>query len=42
VPAEPADADGSGAHETLVTDYEVTDVPGFGTLRAGTPASPEA
>ncbi len=38
----PADADNSGGHETLIDDYEVNGVPGFGRLAAGTPASDEA
>ncbi|HEX7664491.1 MAG TPA: hypothetical protein VF407_08275 [Polyangiaceae bacterium] len=28
-------SDQAGWHETLITDYEVTNVPGFGTLQAG-------
>lgn len=31
-----------GWHATLLTDYEAFDVPGFGTLRAGRPASAAA
>jgi hypothetical protein len=42
VPAEPADAEDSVGHETVIVDYEVENVPGFGTLHAGTPASDEA
>jgi hypothetical protein len=30
-----------GGHMTIVTDYEIDGVPGFGTLKAGTPATPE-
>ncbi|MEO8796586.1 MAG: hypothetical protein ABI551_01765 [Polyangiaceae bacterium] len=32
-------SDQAGWHETLITDYEVTNVPGFGTLQAGAVAS---
>jgi hypothetical protein len=42
IPAAPADSDESGGHETLVTDYEVDGVPGFGKLAAGATASKEA
>lgn len=35
VPAEPADIIDSVPHQTVIADYEVTDVPGFGTLKAG-------
>lgn len=41
IPAGPADADDSGAHLTLLDDYQVSDVPGYGTLAAGVPASAE-
>ena len=30
----------TGSHVTLLTDYQVSSVPGFGTLLAGTPATP--
>jgi hypothetical protein len=30
----------TGSHVTLLTDYQVSNVPGFGTLLAGTPATP--
>jgi hypothetical protein len=40
IPAEPAGETDSVEHETLVTDYEATDVPGFGTLKAGTATTP--
>ena len=39
VPAVPAGATDSVDHETLITDYEATDVPGFGTLHAGVDAT---
>jgi len=39
VPAVPAGATDSVDHETLITDYEVDDVPGFGTLHAGVDAT---
>lgn len=39
VPAVPAGATDSVDHETLITDYEITDVPGFGTLHAGVDAT---
>jgi hypothetical protein len=39
VPSAPAGATDSVDHETLIVDYEVTDVPGFGTLRAGVDAT---
>lgn len=39
VPAVPAGATDSVDHETLIVDYEVSDVPGFGTLHAGVDAS---
>jgi hypothetical protein len=42
ISAKPAVAADSGSHETLVDDYEVEDVPGFGLLRAGTLASEAA
>jgi Peptidase C1-like family len=29
----------SGGHETILSDYEITNVPGYGTLGAGAPAS---
>lgn len=39
--ANPTARPGIGAeHEVLITDYEVTNVPGFGTLRAGETATP--
>ncbi|MBI2393336.1 MAG: hypothetical protein HYV09_27380 [Deltaproteobacteria bacterium] len=31
-----------GGHMTVLHDYEITNVPGFGTLKAGQEASPEA
>lgn len=37
--AAPVAASLTGGHETLLTDYEVTDVPGYGTLSAGFSAS---
>ena len=40
VPAVPAGATDSVDHETLIVDYEVTDVPGVGTLKAGVDATP--
>ena len=40
VPAVPAGATDSVDHETLIVDYEVTDVPGVGTLHAGVDATP--
>lgn len=30
-----------GGHMTVLHDYEITNVPGFGTLKAGEPATPE-
>ena len=39
VPAEPADLTDSVPHQTVIADYEITDVPGFGTLKAGTNAT---
>jgi hypothetical protein len=33
------DASNFGYHESLITDYQATNVPGFGTLPAGTPAT---
>lgn len=42
VPAGPASDADSVDHETLLYDYDVADVPGFGHLAAGTPASPAA
>jgi hypothetical protein len=39
VPAVPAGATDSVDHETLITDYEIRGVPGFGTLHAGTDAT---
>src|SRR5205814_2091926 len=30
-----------GGHMTVLHDYEATNVPGFGTLKAGTQATPE-
>jgi hypothetical protein len=39
VPAAPAGAVDSVDHETLITDYEIRGVPGFGTLHAGTNAT---
>jgi len=42
IPAKPAVVADSGGHETLIDDYEVKDVPGYGTLAAGTPASQDA
>ena len=39
VPAVPAGATDSVDHETLIVDYEITDVPGFGTLHAGVDAT---
>jgi hypothetical protein len=41
-PTTPADETDSTFHETLIYDYEVTDVPGFGTLHAGRAASDKA
>ncbi len=38
-PADVADADDSGGHETLLDDYEADNVPGVGKLAAGTPAT---
>jgi hypothetical protein len=37
--AQKAPSSQVGGHETLLTDYEVTNVPGIGTIHAGTPAS---
>ncbi len=31
----------SGGHEVLLSDYQISNVPGFGTLKAGTVATPE-
>lgn len=31
-----------GGHVSVIDDYEADNVPGFGTLRAGSPATPEA
>lgn len=42
VPSKPADDDDSVGHETVIVDYQVENVPGFGTLAAGTPASDDA
>ena len=39
-PATPASEEGSVDHETLLYDYEVEDVPGYGRLPAGTAATP--
>jgi hypothetical protein len=39
VPAEPADIIDSTPHQTVIADYQVADVPGFGTLKAGTNAT---
>lgn len=39
MPAVPAGATDSVDHETLIVDYEVTAVPGFGTLHAGVDAT---
>lgn len=39
VPAEPGDDADSVEHETLMVDYEATNVPGVGDLRAGVPAT---
>ncbi|MDB5212929.1 MAG: hypothetical protein JWO86_856 [Myxococcaceae bacterium] len=39
VPAAPAGAIDSVDHETLITDYEATNVPGVGTLHAGVDAT---
>jgi hypothetical protein len=41
VPTTPASEEDSVDHETLLYDYEVVDVPGYGRLAAGTPATPE-
>jgi hypothetical protein len=38
-PTTPAVEVDSTFHETIIYDYEITDVPGFGTLRAGRSAS---
>ncbi len=40
VPAKPASDANSVDHETLLYDYEVRDVPGYGRLPAGTRATP--
>lgn len=40
VPATPANDVDSVDHETIIVDYEVDDVPGFGTLAAGSNATP--
>ncbi|MBK6697389.1 MAG: hypothetical protein IPG50_35140 [Myxococcales bacterium] len=42
VPEEPGDDVESVEHETLMVDYEADGVPGFGALKAGAAASPEA
>lgn len=39
IPETPADPDASGGHETLLDDYEIDGVPGFGRLAAGSPAT---
>jgi hypothetical protein len=41
-PATPAVAEKSWWHTSLLVDYEVTNVPGFGTLKAGSGASDDA
>ena len=40
IPAEPADSVDSVAHMTVIADYEVANVPGYGTLKAGASATP--
>lgn len=41
IPAKPASERDSVDHETLLYDYQVADVPGFGLLPVGTIATPE-
>ncbi len=42
VPTKPAGEKESTSHLSILDDYQAEDVPGFGTLKAGVDASPEA